>query len=141
MSQRTVSESRSIAIADRFIGNKTPLNKRIKKLAEEVTELAMALQQEEYEGHIDEEFGDCIFILVHMASIYNPEKTFVDYLFDASHKMKCRKLEKSETIISPDGLKYTVLGVSRETSTVSTMEIETREFKTITFQELKKYAF
>jgi NTP pyrophosphatase (non-canonical NTP hydrolase) len=82
-------EKRLVAVADKYVGDITTA-KKIQKLGEEMMELAMAVQEGEPK-HIEEELGDCMYILLHIASRVNKKKSYLDYLFAAATKMIMRR--------------------------------------------------
>lgn len=64
--------------------------KRMKKLGEEIIELAMALQKGD-EKHIREEIGDVAFVLIHILSKYDSQKLgIIHYITMAQIKMEQR---------------------------------------------------
>jgi NTP pyrophosphatase (non-canonical NTP hydrolase) len=90
----TKQETRAVAIANEYVGEKSSI-KRMHKLGEEVLELAMAIQSGD-KRHIDEELGDVLYILLHVASRNNPKKSLADYAQDAAVKMIERR-----TVMNP----------------------------------------
>lgn len=82
-------------LADQFVGKKTNA-KKIQKLGEEMMELAMAVAEGD-SAHTEEELGDCLYILLHLASGINPKRSINSYLKEAAVKMvERRTLPKSK---------------------------------------------
>lgn len=87
-----------VAIADKYVGDITTA-KKIQKLGEEMMELAMAVQ-EGNAPHIEEELGDCLYILLHVGSRVNKKKSIMDYIHAAATKLVVRR-----NLNDPKGLK------------------------------------
>ena len=91
----TKAENYMAVLADRFIGKQTNA-KKIQKLGEEMMELAMAIAEGD-SAHSEEELGDCLFILLHLAYGINPKRSIHSYLQEAAEKMVVRRtLPKSK---------------------------------------------
>lgn len=60
----SINVGKHVNIAERYTGNCSNA-KKIQKLGEEVVELAMGIALEDQEN-IEEELGDCLFILIHL---------------------------------------------------------------------------
>lgn len=87
----TYGEEQALMIADKYKGKVTTEDK-IKWLATEVVEVAMAFQSGD-EKHLLEELGDCAFLLSHIISRYDKDKLgIIHYISVASDKMQKRNL-------------------------------------------------
>lgn len=91
-------QKRAVDIADKYVGDITTA-KKMQKLGEEIMELAMAIAEGEPK-HIDEELGDCLYILLHVASRNNKKKNMDDYIRAAATKLIARR-----NLNNPKGLK------------------------------------
>ena len=91
-----LGEKEILGVCEKYFYMNTPVT-MVKKLGEELVELAMAIQEDNVE-HIHEEIGDCAAILVHILSKF-PKKygdnASLDYLlFMTSLKLEHRHSEK-----------------------------------------------
>lgn len=85
----TNGESQALMVANKYKGHITTEDK-IKWLATEVVEVAMALQSGD-EKHLLEELGDCAFLLSHIISRYDKDKMgIIHFISTASEKMERR---------------------------------------------------
>ncbi len=90
----THGEIEALKIADKYKGKLSDIDK-VKKLGEELVELAIAIQENNDEN-IQEEIGDCVFLLLHILSRHNKSKHsninlgLVDVVLRASDKMEIR---------------------------------------------------
>jgi len=90
----TNGESTALIVADKYKGQVTTEDK-IKWLATEVVEVAMAFQSGD-EKHLLEELGDCAFLLSHIISRYDKDKKgIIHFISTASEKME-RKNNENE---------------------------------------------
>lgn len=80
-------ERKALEIANKYLPN-ILTERMIKKLGEEVTELAMAVGANDQHGII-EEIGDCAYILSHMLSKYS-DKGLIVAIVKASEKLERR---------------------------------------------------
>ena len=86
----TNGEYQAIAIADKYYSKVTD-HQQIKHLATEVVELQQAISNKD-EKNIEEEIGDCLYILLHILSRHNPHKKSMTTLaLNASDKLEMRK--------------------------------------------------
>jgi NTP pyrophosphatase (non-canonical NTP hydrolase) len=80
----SISEE-AIMVANEFAGHYTP-EQKVKKLAEEVVELGMAIRANDLEN-MQEEIGDCVYILLHLAYQKFETVQFDGYIKAAMEKM------------------------------------------------------
>lgn len=81
-------EINALIIANKYLPN-INIEKMIKKLGEEVAELALGIGKDD-KININEEIGDCAYILLHILSKTNPDKSLLDCIKEASLKMDYR---------------------------------------------------
>lgn len=85
----TNGENQALTALNRILPNATP-EKMVKKLGEELVELAIAVERKN-EKEIREEIGDCAFILLHILSKYDSEKEgLINRILSAANKMETR---------------------------------------------------
>lgn len=85
----TNGESQALVVAGKYKGHVTTEDK-IKWLATEVVEVAMAFQSGD-EKHLLEELGDCAFLLSHIISRYDKDKKgIIHFISVAAEKMERR---------------------------------------------------
>lgn len=85
----TYGEEQALRIANKYKGLVTTEDK-IKWLATEVVEVAMAFQSGD-EQHMLDELGDCAFLLSHIISRYDKEgKGIIHFISLAAEKMEMR---------------------------------------------------
>jgi len=85
----TNGEHQALAVFEKYVGN-IPLTDKMKKLGEEIIELAIAIGLKDNKN-IKEEIGDCAAILLHIAYKLDPKRGLTEYILDASDKMEKRK--------------------------------------------------
>lgn len=86
----TNGEEMALATAEKYVSSLSDSDK-VKKLAEEVLELAIALDKND-EVNIREEIGDCAFILSHILSRHDTKNGggIITQILIASGKMETR---------------------------------------------------
>jgi len=89
----TTQEISAIAVSDKhrpFISEFT-LHGKAEWLADEVKELIQGIENQDAEN-INEEIGDIAFLLLHIASHFNKDKSLLDYITEAKEKMIYRAI-------------------------------------------------
>lgn len=82
------SETYALGVLKRHI-NHSDRVKMIKKLSEEVSELAMGIATEN-EENIEEELGDCLLILLHIKSTLKTETSILNIISETAQKVSYR---------------------------------------------------
>lgn len=89
----TTQETSAIAVADKhrpFVSEFT-LHGKVEWLADEVKELMQAIENQDSDN-INEEIGDIAFLLLHIASHFNKDKSLLEYITEAKDKMVYRSI-------------------------------------------------
>ncbi len=86
-------EISAIAVADKHrpFASEFTLHGKAEWLADEVKELIQAIENQDAEN-INEEIGDIAFLLLHIASHFNKDKSLTDYITEAKDKMIYRSI-------------------------------------------------
>lgn len=84
-----------VDLSEEFLGEKTTQQK-LKKLGEEVVELAIAVESGNT-AHAEDELGDCIYILLQIAKRINKNKSLLDYARLCATKMVMRRTKHGST--------------------------------------------
>jgi len=85
----TELEIKALQIANKYVGHYSK-EEKIKKLGEEIIELAYALAKND-EENIEEEIGDCIFLLLDIATTNTMQMGLDYYVNLAAEKMEKRQ--------------------------------------------------
>ena len=95
----TPQELIAIAVADehRPFLSETTMNGKIEWLLDEGKELLDAWHRQDFEN-MEEEIGDIAFLLLHIASHINKEKSLLDYIDEAKEKMIYRSIHGKKTV-------------------------------------------
>ena len=86
-------EISAVAVADKhrpFLNEHT-IHGKVEWLADEVKELIQGIESQDAEN-INEEIGDIAFLLLHIASHFNKDKSLLDYITEAKEKMIYRSV-------------------------------------------------
>jgi phosphoribosyl-ATP pyrophosphohydrolase len=86
----TNGENQAMAVINKYVPKGVTTEMMVKKLGEELVELAIAIERKD-ERNIREEIGDCAFILLHILSKHDADNEgIINRIVSAAQKMETR---------------------------------------------------